>query len=216
MNRAEAITNALAVLGGDLTTYATHDDADLRELAALTARAAVIHAYERGVVSDGESAHYLFTHRRDSAERAAREDELAARARAFLRELGMGDTPVVVHLLERVTGPEWNAAKPHQRATSAGREIAARASVIRGTNGRAGVLLEVAADLAPENEAFVLAHECRHAWQQIAAPEYRRHEHRTAHDRERDADAWAEQAVLRRGWKVPAWAHSRDLSTYQP
>ena len=214
MNRAEAITNALAVLGDDLTAHAHGDDADLRELAALTARAVTVHAFTRGVVSDGDHVHYLYRSHCGNTATATREDELTARARAFLRELGMSDTPVVVRLLERVTGPEWSRAPAHQRATSVGNAIIARTSAIRGTNGRAGVLLEVSSDLEPADEAFVLAHECRHAWQQIAAPEYRRHEHRTAHDRERDADHWAEQAVLRRGWKVPAWAHSRDLTDY--
>ena len=212
--RAAAIANALDILGTDLTKHAS-GDAHLRELAVLTAQAIEVHAYTRGIVSDGERVHYLYRSHRDEDTAAAREDELERRARAFLSELDMGDTPIVVRLLERATGPEWNAAQPHQRASNAGHAIIARTSVLRGDN-RAAVLLEIADDLAPADEAFVLAHEARHAWQQIAAPEYRRHEHRTPPDRERDADAWAERAVQARGWQVPAWARSRDLSSYQP
>ena len=212
--RAAAIANALDILGSDLSTRAS-GDAHLRELAELTAQAVTVHAYTHGVVSDGESVHYLYRARRDEDAAAAREEQLARRARAFLGELGMGDTPVVVRLLERATGPEWNAAPPHQRASSVGNAIIARTSVLRG-NGRAAVLLEVADDLAPADEPFVLAHEMRHSWQQIAAPEHRRREHRTVLDRERDADGWAERAVQARGWQVPAWARTRDLRSYQP
>ena len=211
--RAEAIANALDVLGSSgLAGLQDHADEPLRSLAALTARAIVIHAFERGVVSDGQRVHYLLAHHRTAAT-AAREGELERRARAFLTELGMSGAPVVVRLLERVSGSEWRRAEPRHRATS-DTEIIARTSAIRGTNGRAGVLLEVSGDLSVADEAFVLAHEMRHAWQRLAAPEYRRHEHRNARDRERDADAWAEQAVLRRGWSVPAWARDRDLSGY--
>ena len=211
MNRAEAITNALAVLGDDLTAHAHGDDADLRELAALTAQAIRIHAFERGIIAeDGRVTHYLYRHHRNAAT-AARETELKGRARGFLADLGIGGAPLIVRVLERASGPEWERAAPHER-TGYPRPIHAAVSVLKGSR-QPGVLLDVSSDLSPTDEAFVLAHEARHIWHALAVPEYRRAEFRDERSAEIDADRWAEQAVLRRGWPVPEWAR-RDLARY--
>ena len=80
--RGQLIADALGLLGTtDLARFENHADEPLRSLAGLTARAVLIHAYARGVVSDGERVHYLFTHRRDNTATATREDELERRAR---------------------------------------------------------------------------------------------------------------------------------------
>lgn len=137
--------------------------------------------------------------------------------RSFLRYLGeLGVTaPVSVRLVRRVGGRAWLDAPPSQRLSTSDHEIIGQVRVT-GHAGRAHVSLSIQDDLdAGATTNYVLAHEARHAWQHLAAPEHRRHELTTARQREIDADAWAREALARSGTRIPARFENRDLSNYR-